>query len=280
MKITRLLAASSVAVLMSTSVFAQETPTAETVVATVNGQDITVGHVIALANRLPDRFKQLPDEDLFKGVVDQLIQQSALAKDIDTDTKAVRLAVENETRALLATEALGKIEDAATTEEMIEKAYSDQYGDVQGEVEYSAAHILVETEQEAKELVTTLEGGADFAELAKEKSTGPSGPNGGDLGWFGLGRMVPEFEQAVVGMSAGGISAPVQTQFGWHVIKLNGTREKPKPALVEVRTQLVEQLQAEAVNKHLETVELTADIQRPYTEFDPAIIRQIELLAD
>jgi peptidyl-prolyl cis-trans isomerase C len=64
------------------------------------------------------------------------------------------------------------------------------------------------------------------------------------------------------------------------VIKLNGTREKPKPALVEVRTQLVEQLQAEAVNKHLETVELTADIQRPYTEFDPAIIRQIELLAD
>ncbi len=280
MKITRLIAASSVAVLMATSSMAQDAPTAETVVATVNGTDITVGHVIALANRLPERFKQLPDGDLFNGVVDQLIQQSALAKGINADTKAVRLAVENETRALLATEALGIIEDAATTEELIEKAYQEQYADAKGAEEFNAAHILVETEEEAKALVTTLEGGADFAELAKEKSTGPSGPNGGSLGWFGLGQMVPEFEQAVVAMEAGGISAPIKTQFGWHVIKLNEKREKPAPALVEVRAQLIEQLQAEAVNKHLEKIELTADIKRSETEFDPSIIRQIELLAD
>lgn len=280
MKITRLFAASSVAVLMATSSIAQDAPTAETVVATVNGKDITVGHVIALANRLPDRFKQLPDTDLFYGVVDQLIQQSALSAGIDTDTKAVRLAVENETRALLATEAIGKIEDAATTEELIEKAYNEQYADAKGAEEFNAAHILVETEEEAKELVITLEGGADFAELAKEKSTGPSGQSGGVLGWFGLGQMVPEFEQAVVAMDAGGISAPIKTQFGWHVIKLNEKREKSAPALVEVRAQLIEQLKVEAVNKQIKKIELTADIKRPHTEFDPAIIRKIELLAD
>lgn len=280
MKITRLLAASSVAVLMATSSIAQDAPTSETVVATVNGTDITLGHVIALANRLPERFKQLPDADLFNGVVDQLIQQSALAADVKTDTKAMRLALENESRALLATEALGKIEAAAVTDELIEQAYNEQYADAKGAEEFNAAHILVETEEEAKALVTTLEGGADFGELAKEKSTGPSGPNGGALGWFGLGQMVPEFEQAVVAMDAGGISAPIQTQFGWHVIKLNEKRQKPAPALVEVRAQLIEQLQGEAVNTHIEKLQLTADIQRPETEFDPSIIRQIELLAD
>lgn len=280
MKITRLIAASTVAVLMATSSIAQDAPTSETVVATVNGTDITMGHVVALANRLPDRFKQLPDADLFKGVVDQLIQQTALSSDIDADTKAVRLAVENETRALLATEALDKIETAATTEALIEQAYNDQYADAKGAPEFNAAHILVETEEEANALVTTLEGGADFAELAKEKSTGPSGPNGGSLGWFGLGQMVPEFEQAVTTLDVGAVSAPIKTQFGWHVIKLNEKREKPKPALVEVRSQLIEQLKNEAVSKHLEKVQLTADIQRPETEFDPALIRKIELLAD
>ena len=280
MKITRHFVTFFVAVFTATSSIAQQAPTSETVVVTVNGKDITVGHVIALANRLPDRFKQLPDIDLFKGVVDQLIQQSLLSHEVDADSKAIRLSIENETRALLATVALGEVEDAATTDELIEKAYNDQYSDATGTQEFNAAHILVKTENEAKDLVAKLESGVDFAQLARAKSTGPSGPNGGALGWFGLGQMVPQFEQAVVIMDIGAISPPVKTQFGWHVIKLNEKREKPAAPLVDVRAQLIERLQAVAVEKYLNNIELTADIKRSDRKFDPSIIRQSKLLAD
>jgi peptidyl-prolyl cis-trans isomerase C len=280
MKITRHFVTFFVAVFTATSSIAQQAPTSETVVVTVNGKDITVGHVIALANRLPDRFKQLPDIDLFKGVVDQLIQQSLLSHEVDADSKAIRLSIENETRALLATVALGEVEDAATTDELIEKAYNDQYSDATGTQEFNAAHILVKTENEAKDLITKLESGVDFAQLARAKSTGPSGPNGGALGWFGLGQMVPQFEQAVVIMDIGAISPPVKTQFGWHVIKLNEKREKPAAPLVDVRAQLIERLQAVAVEKYLNNIELTADIKRSDRKFDPSIIRQSKLLAD
>lgn len=280
MKITRHFVTFFVAVFTATSSIAQQAPTSETVVVTVNGKDITVGHVIALANRLPDRFKQLPDIDLFKGVVDQLIQQSLLSHEVDADSKAIRLSIENEIRALLATVALGEVEDAATTDELIEKAYNDQYSDATGTQEFNAAHILVKTENEAKDLVTKLESGVDFAQLARAKSTGPSGPNGGALGWFGLGQMVPQFEQAVVIMDIGAISPPVKTQFGWHVIKLNEKREKPAAPLVDVRAQLIERLQTVAVEKYLNNIELTADIKRSDRKFDPSIIRQSKLLAD
>lgn len=280
MKITRHFVTFFVTVFTATSSIAQQAPTSETVVVTVNGKDITVGHVIALANRLPDRFKQLPDIDLFKGVVDQLIQQSLLSHEVDADSKAIRLSIENETRALLATVALGEVEDAATTDELIEKAYNDQYSDATGTQEFNAAHILVKTENEAKDLITKLESGVDFAQLARAKSTGPSGPNGGALGWFGLGQMVPQFEQAVVIMDIGAISPPVKTQFGWHVIKLNEKREKPAAPLVDVRAQLIERLQTVAVEKYLNNIELTADIKRSDRKFDPSIIRQSKLLAD
>jgi peptidyl-prolyl cis-trans isomerase C len=280
MKITRHFVTFFVAVFTATSSIAQQAPTSETVVVTVNGKDITVGHVIALANRLPDRFKQLPDIDLFKGVVDQLIQQSLLSHEVDADSKAIRVSIENETRALLATVALGEVEDAATTDELIEKAYNDQYSDATGTQEFNAAHILVKTENEAKDLITKLESGVDFAQLARAKSTGPSGPNGGALGWFGLGQMVPQFEQAVVIMDIGAISPPVKTQFGWHVIKLNEKREKPAAPLVDVRAQLIERLQTVAVEKYLNNIELTADIKRSDRKFDPSIIRQSKLLAD
>ena len=280
MKITRHFVTFFVAVFTATSSIAQQAPTSETVVVTVNGKDITVGHVIASANRLPDRFKQLPDIDLFKGVVDQLIQQSLLSHEVDADSKAIRLSIENETRALLATVALGEVEDAATTDELIEKAYNDQYSDATGTQEFNAAHILVKTENEAKDLITKLESGVDFAQLARAKSTGPSGPNGGALGWFGLGQMVPQFEQAVVIMDIGAISPPVKTQFGWHVIKLNEKREKPAAPLVDVRAQLIERLQTVAVEKYLNNIELTADIKRSDRKFDPSIIRQSKLLAD
>ena len=96
--------------------------------------------------------------------------------------------------------------------------------------EFKARHILVETQSEANSIVAELEGGANFAELAKTKSTGPSGPNGGDLGWFSPNQMVQPFSQAVAALEDGAFSkTPVQTQFGWHVILREDSREATPP---------------------------------------------------
>lgn len=128
--------------------------------------------------------------------------------------------------------------ESQITPEAIEEAYNEQIVGGEAPVEVRARHILVETEDEAKALVEALEGGADFAELAKEKSTGPSGANGGDLGYFGENDMVPEFGQAAFALEVGAISAPVQTQFGWHVIKLEDKREKTPPPIEQVSDQI------------------------------------------
>jgi peptidyl-prolyl cis-trans isomerase C len=264
--------------LLVSGAYAQDKPTAATVLATVNGTDITVGHVIALTSRLPERFQALDDADLYQGVMEQLIQQTALANKVDSNRNSIRIALENEKRALLATETLNKIEAEATTEPLIEAAYAEKYTNVPAQIEYKASHILVETEDQAKELIKTLEGGADFAELAKEKSTGPSAPSGGDLGWIAKGRTVPEFETALVVLKPGEISGPVKTQFGWHVIKLAETRDTPKPPLVEVRAELIGQLKTKAVAAYLQTLEETSDIKRLDIEIDPAIIRDTQLL--
>jgi len=117
--------------------------------------------------------------------------------------------------------------------------------------------------------------------LAQENSTGPSGPNGGQLGWFGQGAMVPPFEAAVVAMDAETVSDPVQTQFGWHVIRLNETRLKGAPALDQVRAELVDQLQRDAIDARVAELSGGADISRKTaTDIDPALLDDISLLGE
>ncbi len=278
MKFRTLLATSACLVFTSTASFAQDTPSADTVLATVNGVDITVGHVIALTNRLPEQYKTVPDKDLYQGVLDQLIHQTAISTTANADSKAMKLAIENEIRALLAGDVLGKIGDAATTEDKVKAAYEEKYLNQPRETEYKASHILVKTEDEAKELIKALEGGADFAELAKEKSTGPSGARGGDLGWFTTEKMVPEFGNAVKTMKAGGVSDPIQTQFGWHVIKLHESRDVEPPSLEEVRTTIESDLKDAALKAAIDAFQKDAKITRNEVEIDPSIIRKTDLL--
>ena len=166
---------------------------ADTVVATVNGQDLTLGHMITLKQRLPQQYQQLPLDVLFDGILDQLVQQTLLGETVDNLSTGTRLTLENEERALRANEAITRVVADAVTDEALKAAYEETYGSAEPEKEFNASHILVATEDEAKALVEALNGGADFAELAKEKSTGPSGPRGGNLGWFGTGAMVPPF---------------------------------------------------------------------------------------
>ena len=143
----------------------------------------------------------------------------------------------------------------------MKKLYDEQFGNYTG-TEYKASHILVKTEEEASALITELAEGADFAELAKEHSTGPTGPKGGDLGWFDADQMVPAFSEAVKGMEKGAYSKePVNTQFGWHVILLQDTREAEPPTFEEVKPQLATQLQQQAVARYVAELRQNAKVE-------------------
>lgn len=255
--------------------------TADTVVATVGGTDITVGHMIVARTTLPQQYQQLEDAVLWKGVLDQLVQQTALSQSLGDDvTTATRLSIDNQTSGLRAGEALGKIVQKAVTEEAIKAAYESQFAEAEPEKEFNAAHILVETEEEAQALREELDGGADFAELAKERSTGPSGPNGGDLGWFSKGMMVPEFEAAVLALEDGQVSEPVKTQFGWHVVRLNESRLADAPALDEVRQSIVAELEGAAVEAAVADVLANTEIVETSDEIDPSVLKNLDLIAD
>lgn len=263
----------------STPVLAQEeAPNANTVLAVVDGQVITLGQVIMLRTQLPEQYLSAPDDILFKGILNQLIDQTLLAEYLERDTPEIRISLENEARSLRAAAVISDVIKENVTEDMIQAAYDKIVADLPEEPEYNASHILVKTEDEAKELVKELENGADFAELAKEKSTGPSGPNGGELGWFGKGMMVPEFETAVTSLEVGQISAPVQTQFGWHVVKLNDKRIKPAPTLDELRDQITQQLQAKVLDERIAEIRDGATIEDMSDGIDPALIKDYDLI--
>ena len=271
--------ASIIALGLPTSVFAESHLSANTVVATANGKEITLGHMIVLKQRLPAQYQQLPADVLFEGILDQLVQQTLLGESVEELSTGSRMTLENEERALRANEEVSRVIETAVTDEAVQVAYEKAFGSTTPETEYNASHILVETEDEAKALIDELEGGADFAELAKEKSTGPSGPGGGVLGWFGKGAMVAPFEEAVTTLEAGAVSAPVQTQFGWHVIKLNETRVKDAPPLEQVRGQLLDEIQRSAIEAHVAKLTEAADITRKTAEdIDPAAIDDLSIL--
>ena len=261
---------------------AQETVTADpsVVVATVGDTEITVGHMIVAWASLPQQYQDLPDDVLFQGILDQLVQQSALEQQFTGELpKRVEIQIENERRSLTAGEAINDIMEAPVDEAEVQAAYDEEYSTVDQEPEFNASHILVETEEAALEVVTALEGGADFAAVAREKSTGPSGPNGGQLGWFGKGAMVPEFEQAVLAMEPETVSAPVKTQFGWHVIRLNETRIPEAPTLEEVREQIELQIRQIRAQSKIEEVTAAASVDRSGAEgVSPSVIKQVTVL--
>ncbi|MAO27060.1 MAG: peptidylprolyl isomerase [Roseovarius sp.] len=260
----------------------EEAPNADTVVATVDGNEITLGHMIVLRAGLPAQLSQLPPAVLYKGILDQLIQQAIMENNFEGElSKAAKLSLENERRALIAGETINRVANVALTEEALQKVYEDTYMTAEAQTEFNAAHILVETEEEAKALIEELNGGADFSALAKEKSTGPSGPNGGELDWFAGDMMVEPFAEAVAKMEKGAISEPVQTQFGWHVIKLNDTRTKERPELEEVRAELEEVVRQQAIDAYMTDLSEGAKVDREAGDaLDPEILLQTDLLEE
>lgn len=260
---------------------AQETATADTVIATVDGVDITAGHLLMMRSQLPEQYQTLPDDALFEGLLDQAVQQQLLAAEATDLDRASRLLLDNQNRNLRANAEITRLFDTEITEDAIQAAYDARYAAVEPGTEYNAAHILVESQEAAAAIKAELDAGADFAEVARAKSTGPSGPNGGNLGWFGTGMMVPAFEQAVVALEPGAVSEPVETQFGWHVIRLIETRTAAIPALEDVRGTIVNEMQSALLAERLDALMVEAEVvRRGLNDVAPGFLSNPDLLAE
>lgn len=217
------------------------------VVAKVGDAEITEADIAFAAQDLGQQLQRFPPAQwrqiLLDVVVDmELLAQAARQDGLDQDPDFKKQLAFLELQALRNAYIAQKIDGAISDEDM-QAAYDKEYADYEGPEEVNARHILVSDKAEAEALIKELDGGADFVELAKEKSTGPSGPNGGDLGYFGQGQMVKPFEDAVFALEPGDYAKePVETQFGWHVIKLEDKRRQEKPAFEQVVGELRQQL--------------------------------------
>jgi peptidyl-prolyl cis-trans isomerase C len=277
----KFLASAALSALIALPASAQDSVAADTVLATVEGSEITLGHVVAMMGMLPPEYQALPDNVLFDGLLEQLVQQQVLASVAEGEIGLRdRLGLENERRAFLAATYLDRVGSAPIPEAELQAEFNAQFGSVGPVTEFNASHILVESEADAEAVIAALAEGADFAQLAQESSIGPSGPNGGELGWFSAGMMVPSFEEAVLGLGVGEVSQPVETQFGWHVIVLNDTREQAPPSLEDVRAELEDGLRRARIDAAMEELTAAATITRPEIQIDASVIRDLDLLAE
>ena len=276
--------AAAASTLLTIPAAAEQAPDADSVLARVGDAEITLGHAIALRAQLPEQFLQVPDETLFPAIVEQLIDQELLLQaGAATLSRRDQLALENEVRNFISNATLAAESEAALTDEAIEAAYAAfiaAFQEGEPETEYNAAHILVQTEDEIAEVVARLEAGEDFGDVAQDVSIDGSSARGGDLGWFGEGVMIEPFEAAVMALEPGEVSPPVETRFGWHVVRLIDVRVAEAPPLEEVREALEGQIQQEAARAMIERMREGADVEDMSEGFDPALLSRGDLLDD
>ena len=237
------------------------------VVATVNGTKIHKTMLLAAQALLPQQYQQIPLEQIYPALVDTVIDMKLSAADARTkkihETEDFKILMSRIEDQMLQRTILQQVIDAAMTDEALKKRYDAMVKDSGGSAEVHARHILVKTEDEAKKIIKDLQGGADFEATAKEKSTGPSGPNGGDLGFFGKGQMVPAFEKAAFALEKGKITdTPVKTQFGWHIIKAEDRRTSEPPAFESVKQKLQAEISQEAGTGYVAELRKEAKIER------------------
>lgn len=238
----------------------------DTIVARVDGQPIRRSDVLSFQRSLPAQFQQVPIEALLEPIVERLVSQKLLVadgrkKNLQTDAEVRQRLTQFEDRViqevLLNRLLADKVNDAA-----LRTRYAAYQKENPGKEEVRASHILVNSEAQAKEILTALKGGADFGKLASEKSIDPAGKSsGGDLGYFGKDEMVPEFAEAAFAMKAGDTSAaPVKTQFGWHVIRV-ADRRTVAESFEEVRERLSSEMSQEIMQSYVEGLRKTAKVE-------------------
>ena len=262
----------------SQEIYSQETLSADTPFIEVNGKIIKFGSAIIAFSKIQQRNVNFDENTIFSQIVQQLVNEELLSQKIDKENKLTLLALEHEKRSAKAAQMVSKILKNFPNDELVKSAYQNLTNEFKGSLEYNASHILVKEEGQAKTIRKDISNGKNFEALAKEHSIGPSGKNGGNLNWFDLGSMVPEFSTALMVLSEGDISQPVQTKFGWHLIKLNKTREKKIPEFQEIKAQLVQNLRQKKINDYLKSLTENSKISFVGKNINPNEITNIKLL--
>jgi peptidyl-prolyl cis-trans isomerase C len=253
----------AVALLAGSPVYAED---ANPVLAKVNGAEIRQSDVALAEEELGPSLAQMDPATKKDNVLSFLIDMKIVAKVAedkkiaDRDDFKTRLAFAR--NRLLMDNLLAVEGKAATTDEAMKRVYDDASKQITGEQEVHARHILVETEDEAKQIEDELKKGADFAELAKKKSKDPGASDGGDLGFFTKDQMVPEFSAVAFALEPGKISDPVKSQFGWHVIKVEEKRNRKAPDFDQVKAQIETYVTRKAQADYVTKLRETAKVER------------------
>lgn len=252
-------------------------PKGDEVVATINGNPVTNSDIdMALAD-LQDQLGQVPEDGRRAAALTALIDIRTLADKADKEGFADSQEFKDRMtflrdRALHNAYFRAQVVDTISDED-VRARYDKEVAATPAQNEVHALHILVETKEAAEDIIKQLDDGADFQELAKEKSTGPTGPKGGDLGYFQKGQMVPEFEKAAFGLDVGSYTKePVKTQFGWHVIKVVDKRAVQPPAFEQVKDQIKNVLLRERYFELVQKLRDDANVEIT----DPDLKKQVE----
>ena len=217
------------------------------VAAKVNNHIISAQDVLNAVNTLPENVKTKPLSEIYPRIINELINKHLITKrayneKLDLDQNVLNLIQKNKD-SILAKYWLNNYIKNETSEENIKNFYNEYVKSFQEYTEVNASHILVKTKNEAISIINKLKSKSQFSELAKTFSIGPSGKNGGNLGWFGPGQMVKEFEKAAFLIEKGNISQkPIKTKFGFHVIKVNDIRKAKPKKLYEIKKNIIEKI--------------------------------------
>ena len=234
------------------------------VIATVNGTPLTesVLEVYSTQRKSQGANADASDQEaiLNELIALELMRQESISKGLNAQPMVIAALNQQERTSLAGAAIKDFMNNNPVSDEAAKELYDAQIG--KPGKEFNARHILLETEEEAQAVIEQLDGGADFSELAKEKSTGPSGSSGGKLGWFGAGQMVAPFSEAAAKLEKGEYTKePVQTQFGWHVIILDDTRESTPPPFDDVKDRLKMLLANQQLQQHVEELKNSASIE-------------------
>jgi peptidyl-prolyl cis-trans isomerase C len=217
-------------------------------VAIVNGKAVPTARVEALANQLAKSGRPITDEvraQIKEEVITREVFMQEAQKRGLTASKDFKEQMELARQTILIRELFADYQKTSPVTDADLKAEYDKFTAANSGKEFSARHILVEKEDEAKDVVARLKKGEKFEDIAKKMSKDPgSGANGGDLGWSTAANYVPEFSQAMVKLEKGQLTeTPVKSQFGWHVIRLDDTRDAKLPSFEELKPQIAQQMQ-------------------------------------
>jgi peptidyl-prolyl cis-trans isomerase C len=250
------------------------------VVARANGVDIHQSDLAVAADEIGSNMPPMADDKkrdyLVTYLADVIVLAQAAQQQKLGDDPAIKRQLAFAHDKVLMEALLQKTAQAAQTDDAMHKVYDQAVKQMPNEEEVHARHILVPTEQEAKDIEAQLKKGADFAALAKQKSKDPGASNGGDLGWFTKSQMVPAFADAAFKLDKGQISDPVHTQFGWHIIEVMDKRIKPTPTYDQVKDQLKNYVARRAEAELVDNLRKSAKIERldqpsaPKSSLNPA----------